>query len=194
MGKEKGKWLYYNNSGQIDSIHTYSEGLLDGNTEYNVYGKLIINSIKEVEENWEKIKKKEKQYKNVLENIPKSLPPVTKSMRIQKKVRAVGFDWDNREQVMEKFEEEIIEMKNEIRKVNNIEKIKDEIGDVFFSLINYSRFIGIDPEEALEKTNTKFIKRFKYLENTVKKEGKDLMKMNLSEMNKYWNKSKTETV
>ena len=160
----------------------------------HVYGKLIINSIKEVEQNWEKIKKKEKKYKNVLENIPKSLPPVTKSMRIQKKVRAVGFDWDNREQVMEKFEEEIIEMKNEIRKINNIEKIKNEIGDVFFSLINYSRFIGIDPEEALEKTNTKFIKRFKHLENAIKKEGKDLMKMNLNEMNKYWNKSKKETV
>ena len=138
----------------------------------HVYGKLIINSIKEVEQNWEKIKKKEKKHKNVLENIPKSLPPITKSMRIQKKVRAVGFDWDNKEQVMKKFEEEIIEMKNEIRKVNNIEKIKDEIGDVFFSLINYSRFIGIDPEEALEKTNTKFIKRFKHLENTLKKEGK----------------------
>ena len=115
-------------------------------------------------------------------------------MRIQKKVRAVGFDWENKEQVMKKFEEEIIEMKNEIRKVNNIEKIKDEIGDVFFSLINYSRFIGIDTEEALEKTNTKFIKRFKHLENSLKKEGKDLMKMNLGEMNKYWNKSKKETV
>ena len=139
----------------------------------HVYGKLIINTIKEVEQNWEKIKKKEKKHKNILENIPKSLPPITKSMRIQKKVCAVGFDWDNKEQVMEKFDEEIKEMKNEMKKVNNIEKMKNEIGDVFFSLINYSRFIGIDPEEALEKTNTKFIKRFKHLENAIKKEGKD---------------------
>ena len=96
--------------------------------------------------------------------------------------------------ITEKSFAEIMEMKNEIKKVNNIEKMKNEIGDVFFSLINYSRFIGIDPEEALEKTNTKFIKRFKHLENAIKKEGKDLMKMNLSEMNKYWNKSKKETV
>ena len=164
------------------------------NRHPHIYGKLKINTIKEVEENWEKIKTKEKNQDSILSNISKSLPALTKSMRIQEKVRAVGFDWDNKKQVMEKFDEEIIEMKKEIRKKNNRKKIMEEIGDVFFSLINYSRFIGIEPEEALENTNSKFIKRFKHLENAIKKEGKNLMKMNLQEMDKYWDKAKKETL
>ena len=164
------------------------------NRHPHIYGKLKINTIKEVEENWEKIKTKEKNQDSILSNISKSLPALTKSMRIQEKVRAVGFDWDNKKQVMEKFDEEIIEMKKEIRKKNNRKKIMEEIGDVFFSLINYSRFIGIEPEEALENTNSKFIKRFKHLENSIKKEGKNLMKMNLQEMDKYWDKAKKETL
>jgi MazG family protein len=129
-----------------------------------------------------------------LSNISKSLPAITKSMKIQEKVRAVGFDWDNEKQVMAKFDEEVIEMKKEISKKNNTSKIMDEIGDVFFSLINYARFIGIDPEEALERTNYKFIKRFKHLENSVKKEDKNLMEMNLEEMDKYWDRAKKETL
>jgi XTP/dITP diphosphohydrolase len=164
------------------------------NRHPHIYGKLKINTIKEVEENWEKIKTKEKNQDSILSNISKSLPALTKSMRIQEKVRAVGFDWDNKKQVMEKFDEEIIEMKKEIRKKNNKKKIMKEIGDVFFSLINYSRFIGIEPEEALENTNSKFTKRFKHLENSIKKEGKNLMKMNLQEMDKYWDKAKKETL
>tara|TARA_B110000438_G_C15821428_1_gene654660 strand:- start:24236 stop:25012 length:777 start_codon:yes stop_codon:yes gene_type:complete len=164
------------------------------NRHPHIYGKLKINTIKEVEENWEKIKTKEKNQDSILSNISKSLPALTKSMRIQEKVRAVGFDWDNKKQVMEKFDEEIIEMKKEIRKKNNKKKIMEEIGDVFFSLINYSRFIGIEPEEALENTNSKFTKRFKHLENSIKKEGKNLMKMNLQEMDKYWDKAKKETL
>ena len=164
------------------------------NRHPHIYGELKINTIREVEENWEKIKIKEKNQSGVLSNISKSLPAITKSMKIQEKVRAVGFDWDNEKQVMAKFDEEVIEMKKEISKKNNTSKIMDEIGDVFFSLINYARFIGIEPEEALEKTNSKFIKRFKHLENSIKKEGKNLMKMNLQEMDKYWNKAKNEII
>ena len=120
--------------------------------------------------------------------VPKSLPAMVKATRIQEKARGVGFDWDNKEQVWEKVNEELAEFKVEAD--NNTANMEDEFGDVLFSMINYARFIGINPEDALEKTNRKFIKRFQYLETESKKEGKQLGKMSLEEMDEYWERAK----
>ena len=139
--------------------------------------------------NWEELKKKKSVGKGTLDNIPKGIPAFTKSMRIQEKVKTVGFDWDDKGQVLKKVEEEIDEMKKEIKK-NNLKKIKGEIGDVIFSIINYARFIGVDPEEALDKTNNKFITRFSWMEKTIRLDGKSIKKMSLEEMDKYWERSK----
>ena len=144
---------------------------------------------KEVENSWEKIKLKEKGRKKVLDGVPEKIPPMIKSMIIQKKVRNIGFDWENKNQVLEKIKEELKELQEETSK----NKIKEEVGDLLFSVINYARFINIDPEEALELTNRKFKKRFNYLESEIKKDGKNLNKMSLNEMNVYWNKSKSIT-
>lgn len=144
----------------------------------------------EVESNWEKIKKTEKNIETTLGNIPKSIPPMIKAMRIQEKVKSVGFDWDETSQVIEKIKEEINEVKEEIKKLNNDKKIKNEIGDLMFSVINLARFIGIDPEESLERTNIKFINRFNEMEREVQKERKNLKDMSLKEMDRYWEKSK----
>jgi XTP/dITP diphosphohydrolase len=153
-------------------------------------GKLIeVENQNQVKENWEKLKMKEGN-KSVLGGVPVSLPAMIKAQRIQEKVRAVGFDWDNPEQVWDKVNEELQEFKTEIDNHANDEKKEDEFGDVLFSLINYARFVGINPEDALEKTNRKFIKRFKYLEEESKKDGKVLSEMSLEEMDVYWNKAK----
>ncbi len=112
-------------------------------------------------------------------------------MVIQKKVRSVGFDWENESQVLNKIDEEISELKTEIKNKNS-KKIKSEIGDLFFSIINYARFIGVDPEEALEKTNVKFIKRFNFMEDKILKDGKKFKDMNLKEMDEYWEISKSK--
>jgi len=144
---------------------------------------------KEVENSWEKLKLKEKGRKKVLDGVPEKIPPMIKAMIIQKKVRNIGFDWENKNQVLEKIKEELKELQEETSK----NKIKEEVGDLLFSVINYARFINVDPEEALELTNRKFKKRFNYLESEIKKEGKNLNKMSLNEMNVYWNKSKSIT-
>ena len=144
----------------------------------------------EVESNWEKIKKTEKNIETTLGNIPKSIPPMIKAMRIQEKVKSVGFDWDETSQVIEKIKEEINEVKEEIKKLNNDKKIKNEIGDLMFSVINLARFIGIDPEESLERTNIKFINRFNEMERKVQIDRKNLKDMSLKEMDRYWEKSK----
>ena len=125
-----------------------------------------------------------------LGNIPKSIPPMIKAMRIQEKVKSVGFDWDETSQVIEKINEEFNEVKEEIKKLNNDKKIKNEIGDLMFSVINLARFIGIDPEESLERTNIKFINRFNEMERKVQKDRKNLKDMSLKEMDRYWEKSK----
>ena len=117
---------------------------------------------------------------------------MVKATRIQEKVKGVGFDWDNKEQVFEKVKEEFSELHLEIKRTDNQEKIEKEFGDVLFSMINYARFIGVDPETALERTNKKFISRFNYLEQEVKKNKLDLMKMTLEEMDLIWDKSKTK--
>ena len=144
----------------------------------------------EVESNWEKIKKTEKNIETTLGNIPTSIPPMIKAMRIQEKVKSVGFDWDETSQVIEKIKEELNEVKEEIKKLNNDKKIKNEIGDLIFSVINLARFIGIDPEESLERTNIKFINRFNEMERKVQKDRKNLKEMSLKEMDRYWEKSK----
>ncbi|MES2139513.1 MAG: nucleoside triphosphate pyrophosphohydrolase [Bacteroidota bacterium] len=155
----------------------------------HIYGDVKVENEQQVKENWEKLKLKEGN-KSVLGGVPTSLPALIKASRIQEKARAVGFDWDNSEQVWEKVEEEIAEFKHEIDKKASKEKMEDEFGDVLFSLINYARSIDINPEDALEKTNKKFIKRFQYLETEAAKSGKQLSDMTLAEMDVYWNQAK----
>jgi XTP/dITP diphosphohydrolase len=153
----------------------------------HIYGDVKVADEEEVKRNWEKLKLKEGK-KSVLEGVPKSLPALVKAIRIQDKARGIGFDWDNKDQVWEKVKEEIDELHVEINSDSN--KVEDEFGDVLFSLINYARFLNINPEDALEKTNKKFIKRFQYLETESKKDGKELNEMSLTEMDVYWNKAK----
>jgi XTP/dITP diphosphohydrolase len=154
----------------------------------HIYGDVKVDSIDDVKRNWEQLKLKEGQ-ESVLEGVPKSLPAVVKAIRIQEKVAGVGFDWEKPEQVWEKVLEELAEFNEEV-KAGNKENTEKEFGDVLFSMINYARFIGVHPENALEKTNKKFINRFQYLEKEAKKEGKDISEMSLVEMDVYWEKSK----
>ncbi len=158
------------------------------NRHPHIYGDIKVNNEEEVKQNWEKLKLKEGK-KSVLEGVPKSLPALIKASRIQDKVAGVGFDWEEPHQVWEKVQEEISELNEEIKNKNQ-EKTEKEFGDVLFSMINYARFIGVNPENALEKTNKKFINRFQFLEEAAKKEGKELSNMTLSEMDVYWEKSK----
>ncbi len=159
----------------------------------HIYGDVIATDEKTVKENWEKIKLKTGN-KSVLEGVPKSLPALVKAIRIQDKARGVGFDWERKEQVWEKVEEEMSEFKNEFNVESNDainkEKAMAEFGDLLFSLVNYARFINLDPEEALERTNKKFIKRFQYLETESAKDGKKMGEMTLAEMDEYWNRAK----
>ncbi|WP_456421578.1 nucleoside triphosphate pyrophosphohydrolase [Lutibacter sp.] len=154
----------------------------------HIYGDVTVKNEDEVKQNWEKLKLKEGK-KSVLEGVPTSLPSMVKANRIQEKVAGVGFDWEKPEQVWEKVQEELGELNDEIEKGNN-DNIEAEFGDVLFSMINYARFIDVNPENALERTNIKFIKRFQYLEEAAKKEGKSLHNMSLAEMDVFWNESK----
>lgn len=158
----------------------------------HVFGDVKVSGASEVEENWEQLKIKETNgYKPVLSGVPASLPAVVKANRIQEKVRGVGFDWEKREQIWDKVNEEINELKEEIE-THNTESIEAELGDVLFSIINASRLYGIDPEAALEKTNRKFIKRFNHLENETIRKGRSLHDMTLDEMNVIWEEAKKE--
>ena len=170
-----------------DVINALCEKLI--NRHPHIYGDVKVENEKDVKENWEKLKLKEGN-KSVLSGVPKSLPSLIKASRIQEKARAVGFDWEKPEQVWEKVQEEIAELKHEIDTNASKEKIEDEFGDVLFSLINYARFVDINAEDALERTNKKFIKRFQYLESEAAKIGKPLSDMTLAEMDVYWNKAK----
>ena len=154
----------------------------------HIYGNIKVNNEEDVKRNWEQLKLKEGK-KSVLEGVPQSLPAVIKASRIQEKVAGIGFDWEQPEQVWDKVQEELSELNEEIKAGNN-ENIEKEFGDVLFSMINYARFINVNPENALEKTNKKFINRFQYLERESKKEGKNLADMSLAEMDIYWEKSK----
>jgi len=169
-----------------DVLNSISEKLIHRHP--HIYGDVIANDVKQVKENWEKLKLKEGK-NSVLEGVPKSLPAIVKAYRIQEKVRGIGFDWENKNQVWNKFQEEIKEFQNEEKK-NNAEKMEEEFGDVLFSLVNYSRFVNINPEDALEKTNKKFIRRFKYMEQKIKEDGFDLSKLSFEQMNRFWDMAK----
>lgn len=154
----------------------------------HIYGDITVENEEDVKRNWEQLKLKEGK-SSVLEGVPKSLPAVVKANRIQDKVAGVGFDWEKPEQVWEKVQEELSELNLEIEKGNK-ENIEKEFGDVLFSMINYARFIGVNPENALEKTNKKFINRFQYLEKAAKENNKTLHEMSLAEMDIFWNEAK----
>ena len=157
----------------------------------HIYGDIEAATEEEVKQNWEKLKLKEGK-KSVLEGVPRSLPAMVKAIRIQEKVRGVGFDWDNIDQVWEKVQEELEELKVEV-KAGDKSKTEQEFGDLLFSLINYSRFIEVNPEDALERTNKKFIQRFQQMEAILKDEGKDLSDMTLSDIDMYWKLVKKTT-
>lgn len=154
----------------------------------HIYGDVEVADEEEVKQNWEKLKLKEGKT-SVLEGVPKSLPAMVKANRIQDKVAGVGFDWEQPEQVFEKLKEELDELQHEVNQ-NNPEKIEAEFGDVLFSMINYARFLKVDPESALERTNKKFIKRFQYLEEKAKAVNKPLKEMTLAEMDVFWEEAK----
>tara|TARA_B100000768_G_C11266329_1_gene371261 strand:+ start:1153 stop:1929 length:777 start_codon:yes stop_codon:yes gene_type:complete len=154
----------------------------------HIYGDVKVKDEIEVKKNWEKLKLKEGK-KSVLEGVPKSLPAIVKSFRIQEKVRGIGFDWDDKSQVWDKVLEEIEELKVEIKKGDS-NRIESEFGDVLFALTNYARFINVNPEDALERTNKRFIKRFQIMEKMINKEGLNLSDMKLSEMDIFWEKAK----
>jgi XTP/dITP diphosphohydrolase len=156
----------------------------------HIYGNTVVSGEEEVKENWEKLKLKEGN-KSVLGGVPKSLPSLLKAIRIQDKARSAGFDWDSKDQVWEKVLEELDELKQEVEN-NNKEKIEEELGDVIFSIINYARFIGVNPDDSLEKTNKKFIKRFQYIEQEANKINKQLSDMTLEEMEVFWQQSKSK--
>ena len=158
------------------------------NRHPHIYGDVTVENEEEVKQNWENIKLKEGK-KSVLEGVPNSLPALVKANRIQEKVAGVGFDWERPEQVFEKVQEELSELQEELKQ-GNPDRLESEFGDVLFSMVNYARFLDINPENALERTNKKFIKRFQYLENKAKESGKTLKEMTLAEMDVFWEEAK----
>lgn len=154
----------------------------------HIYGDVKVENEEDVKRNWENLKLKEGKT-SVLEGVPKSLPALVKASRIQDKVSGVGFDWEEPQQVFEKLKEELEELQHEVTE-DNQDLIEAEFGDVLFSMINYARFLKVNPENALERTNKKFIKRFQYLEQKAKQQGKVLADMTLTEMDVYWNEAK----
>lgn len=180
IGDEKGEFDV------ADVLHSVCDKLVERHP--HIYGDVEVQDEEEVKQNWEKIKLKEGK-KSVLEGVPKSLPALVKASRIQDKAKGVGFDWDNREQVWEKVQEELHEFKAEVD-AGDETKIEAEFGDLMFSLINYARFINVNPEDALERTNKKFIQRFQHMEEALRADGKSLADMTLSEMDVYWEAAK----
>lgn len=186
--------VFYSKIGEEKGRFTIKE-VLDGINKKLVYrhphifGDVEVQDAREVESNWEKLKLSENQEKTVLGGIPSSLPAMIKAYRIQDKARGVGFDWEHRDQVWDKVNEEISELKEEVNSSNQ-EKMEAEFGDVLFSLINAARLYGINPENALERTNLKFIHRFNYLEQQTIRKGRSLKNMSLEEMDRYWNEAK----
>ena len=189
--------VFYAKIGSEKGTFTMADVLEGINTKLiyrhpHVFSDVKVSGASEVEENWEQLKIKEHNgYKPVLSGVPSSLPAIVKANRIQEKVRGVGFDWENREQIWDKVLEEITELKEEIKNCDT-DGIESELGDVLFSIINASRLYGIDPEAALEKTNRKFIKRFNYLEKETLTKGISLHNMSLDDMNVIWEEAKKE--
>lgn len=184
--------VFYSKIGKEREAFTLEE-VIDGICEKliarhpHIYGDVEVADEEEVKENWEKIKLKEGK-KSLFEGVPVSLPALVKAIRIQDKARGVGFDWEHRDQVWEKVKEEMGELQEEV--ASDSARKEDELGDLLFAVVNYARFIDVNPEDALEKTNRKFIQRFNIMETKVKEEGKDLANMTLEEMDKYWDKAK----
>lgn len=188
LGQEKGAFDI------TDVLNSICEKLIRRHP--HIYGDVKVKDEEEVKANWEKIKLAEKGVqgevveRSVLEGVPRGLPSMVKAIRIQDKARGVGFDWDNRDQVLEKVYEELRELKHEVD--TGSAKQADELGDLLFSIVNYGRFLSIDPDEALERTNRKFIQRFQYLERESRKDGKQLGSMTLAEMDAYWERAKKQ--
>lgn len=170
-----------------DVCHSICDKLVERHP--HIYGDVKVENEEDVKRNWEQIKLKEKGKTSVLQGVPKSLPAMVKANRIQDKVAGVGFDWEHPEQVYEKVEEELAELKVEVAK-GDADKMESELGDVLFSIINYARFLKINPENALERTNKKFIKRFQYLEAKSKEINVPLSEMTLEEMDVFWEEAK----
>lgn len=175
----------------VDVLNAVCEKLISRHP--HIYGDTEVNNEDDVKRNWEQLKLKEGN-KSVLAGVPRSLPALVKAYRIQDKVRGVGFDWEEKHQVWQKVEEELEEFKQEFdvttHETLDTEKAEAEFGDLLFSLVNYARFIGINPENALERTNKKFIKRFSHLEARAKETGKQLKDMTLAEMDVFWEEAK----
>ncbi len=159
------------------------------NRHPHIYGDVTVENEADVKRNWENLKLKEGK-KSVLQGVPKGLPALVKANRIQDKVAGVGFDWERPEQVFHKLQEELEEFSQEVQEGDK-DAMESEFGDVMFSMVNYARFLDIDPENALERTNKKFIGRFQYLEQRAKEMGKALQDMTLAEMDVFWNEAKT---
>ena len=172
-----------------DALHSICDKLVERHP--HIYGDVEANDEETVKANWEKLKLKEGK-KSVLEGVPRSLPSLVKAYRVQDKVRGVGFDWDHVGQVWEKVQEELNELQDELNapKVNP-DRVADEFGDVMFAMINYARFLDVNPDEALERTTRRFIARFQHLEQAVALDGKDLADMDLGEMDAYWDRAKS---
>ncbi|NVK27138.1 MAG: nucleoside triphosphate pyrophosphohydrolase [Flavobacteriia bacterium] len=184
IGSEKGAFDI------ADVLHGICDKLVHRHP--HIYGDVEVQDEEEVKANWEKIKLKEGGgKKSVLEGVPRSLPALVKATRIQDKARGVGFDWDNRDQVWDKVHEELGEFKEAVE-ANDREEMEAEFGDVLFSMINYSRFLDLDPEMALERTNKKFISRFKFMEAAIREDGKSMDDMDLQQLDVYWDRAKKE--
>ena len=189
--------IFYSRIGLEENKFTLQE-VIDGICEKlikrhpHIYGNVIVNDDEDVKKNWEQIKLSEGK-KSVLSGVPKSLPAMVKAMRIQEKAKQVGFEWATKEQVWEKVEEEKLELLEAVASGEK-EHIEEEAGDLFFSVINYVRFLKVDAENALELTNKKFIKRFTQMEEAVEKEGMNLGNLTLNEMDAIWNKIKKQNI
>ena len=173
--------------GIADVLETINKKLVERHP--HIYGDTKVKDAREVKDNWERIKIKNEGRKSVLAGVPKSLPPLVKAYRMQEKASGIGFDWESPHQVWDKVLEELAEMKEEVDN-NDKRKAEEEFGDLLFALVNYSRFINVNPEDALEKTNLKFKRRFQYLEEHAKADGKALYDMSLKEMDVYWEEAK----
>jgi XTP/dITP diphosphohydrolase len=184
IGAEQGQFSL------AEAIHGVCEKLISRHP--HIYGDVKVSDEEDVKKNWEKLKLKEGKT-SVLSGVPKSLPSMVKAMRLQEKAKQVGFEWDNKEQVWEKVEEEKKELFEAIA-TGDVGKMEDELGDVFFSLVNFARFLQVDAENALERTNKKFIERFTQMENEALKTGKHLQDMSLDEMDGIWNSIKKKQI
>ena len=197
IGKELGDLMlhlvFYSKIGEEKKLFDI-ETVLNGINEKlvrrhpHIFGDVAVQNETEVKENWEKIKLQEKGNRSVLGGVPKSLPAMVKAFRMQEKAAGVGFDWDHTEQVLDKVHEEYAELMEEVQ--NQSDRIEDEFGDLLFALINYARFININPEDALEKTNRRFIQRFQHIEKRAQELGKSITDMDLEEMELYWQEAK----